>query len=126
MTQYNRLTVKLSNSQLNKLNFARKTGTKVTLNLSSNLIKSSNDETNFLHKLLLTDTQVPKICKVSENGSSANIKYSKIKLSKIVQLGGFLFGSPIKEIRSSANSIKDLFGKELTNKDPKEIEVNFF
>ena len=35
-----------------------KNGSKVTLNLASNLIGSSNDETNFQHKLLLTDTQV--------------------------------------------------------------------
>ena len=33
-------------------------GTEVTLNLSSNLIGNFNDETNFLHKLLLNDTQV--------------------------------------------------------------------
>ena len=45
--------------------------------LSSNLIGNSNDETNFIHKLLLNDTQVSKICEAFANGSSANIKYSK-------------------------------------------------
>ena len=35
-----------------------KNGTKITLNLSSSLIGSSNGETNFLHKLLVTNTQV--------------------------------------------------------------------
>ena len=35
MTQYNMLNVKLSNSQLNKLKYETKAGTKVTLNLSS-------------------------------------------------------------------------------------------
>ena len=34
-----------------------KNGTEVTLNLSSNLIRNFDDETNFPHKLLLTDTQ---------------------------------------------------------------------
>ena len=63
MTQYNTLNVKLSNSQLNKLKSAIKNGTEVTLNLSSNLIGSSNDETNFTHKLFLTNTQILKICK---------------------------------------------------------------
>ena len=63
MTQYNTLNVKLSNSQLNKLKPAIKNGTEVTLNLSSNLIGNSNDETNFPHELLLTDTQVSKIRK---------------------------------------------------------------
>ena len=63
MIQYNTLNlklVKLSNSQLNKLEFAIKNGTEVTLDLSSNLIGNCNDETNFPHKLLLTDTQVSK------------------------------------------------------------------
>ena len=35
-----------------------KNGTKVTLNFSSNLTGSSNDETNFAHTLLLTNIQV--------------------------------------------------------------------
>ena len=40
-------------------------------------IGNFNDETNFPHKLLLTDTQVSKIRKAFENGSSANVKFSK-------------------------------------------------
>ena len=58
MTQYNTLNVKLSNSQLSKLKSGIKNVTEVTLNLSSDLIENFNDETNFPHKLLLTDTQV--------------------------------------------------------------------
>ena len=85
MTQYNTLNVKLSNSQLNKLKSAITNGTEVTLNL----IGSFNDKTNFLHESLLTNTQVSKICKAFANGSSANIKFSKMQLSKIVQSGGF-------------------------------------
>ena len=54
---------RLPNSQLNNLKSAIKNGTEVTLNLSSNLIGSSNDKTNFQPKLLLTDTQVSNICK---------------------------------------------------------------
>ena len=69
MTQYNTLNVKLSNSQLIKLKSAIKNGTNLTLNLSSNLIGSSNDETNFPHKLLLTNTQVSKIRNFSANAS---------------------------------------------------------
>ena len=49
MTQYNTVKVKLYNSQLNKLKSAIENGTKVTLNVSSNLIGNSNDETNFPH-----------------------------------------------------------------------------
>ena len=90
MTQYTTLNISLSNLQLNKLKPAIKNETEVKLNLSSNLIWSSNDETNFPHKLLLTDTQVSKICKAFANGSSANIKVSKIQLSKMLQQGIFV------------------------------------
>ena len=58
MTQYKTLNIKLFNSQLNKLKSAIRNGTEVTLNLSSNMIGSSNDETNFPHNLLSTNTQV--------------------------------------------------------------------
>ena len=73
MTNYNTLNVKLSKSQLSKLKSGIKKGIQVTLNLSSNVVGDSNDETNFPHKLLLTDTQVSKICKAFANGLSVNI-----------------------------------------------------
>ena len=89
MPQYNTLKVILSNSQLNKLkpsNFS----TEVTLNLSLNVIGNSNDETNFPHELLLTNTQVSRIHKAFANNSSGNINLTKTQLAKIVQPGGFL------------------------------------
>ena len=48
MTQFNILNVKLSNSNLNKLQWGIKNGNEVTWNLSRNVISDSNDETNFL------------------------------------------------------------------------------
>ena len=74
MTQYNDLNVKLFNLQLNKLQSLIEDGTEVTLNLSSNAVFESNDETNFPHKLLLTNTQVSKICQSLANGLLVNIK----------------------------------------------------
>ena len=74
MTQYSTLNVKLSNSQINKLKSGIKNGTEVTLNPSSNLIRNSNDETNFPHKLLLTNTQVSRLRKAFANCSLGNIK----------------------------------------------------
>ena len=56
MTQYNLLKVKLSNSRLNKLKSSIKNRTEVTLNLPSNTVADSDDEDNFPHKLLLTNT----------------------------------------------------------------------
>ena len=60
------------------------------MNIGLNLIGSSNDEINFSHKLLLTNTQVSKVPKAFTNGSSANIKFSKIYLSKMILWGGIL------------------------------------
>ena len=62
MTQYNTLNVNLSNSQPNKLKSGIKDGTEVTLKISSNVAGDSNDENNFPHQLLLTNTQVSKLC----------------------------------------------------------------
>ena len=90
MTQYNALNLKLSNSKINRLKSGIKNNTQVTINFSSNVIGESSDETNFPYKLLLTNTQVSKICKAFANGLSANVKFSKTHLSKIIQLGGFL------------------------------------
>ena len=58
MIRYNALNVKLSNSKLNKLKSGMENGTERTLTLSSNVIIGSNEGTNFLHKLSLTDTLV--------------------------------------------------------------------
>ena len=49
-----------------------------------------DNETNFPHKLLLTNRQVANLCKALSNYLSADIKLSKTKLSKMIQSGGFL------------------------------------
>ena len=118
MTQYNRLNVKLFNPQLNKLKSVIKNGIEITLNLSSNLIGNSNDATNFRDKLILTNTKVSKNCKTFTNGSSANPNFSKIELSKIALLGGFIpglsiLGPPIlPKLISSTDPIINSFVKE--------------
>ena len=88
MTQYSSLNVKLSNSQLNKLKSAIKSEIEVVLRLSSNMI--SDNETNFPHKLLLTNRKVANLCKTFVNYLSTDIKLSKTQLSKILESGGFL------------------------------------
>ena len=77
MTQYNSLNVKLSNSQLSKLKAVIKNGTDVVLRLSSNVVGNSNNETNFPHKLLLTNRQVLSLRKAFANHTSVDIKLSK-------------------------------------------------
>ena len=96
MTQYNSLNVKLSNSQLNKFKSAIKNETEVVLRLSSNMI--GDNETDFAHKLLLTNKQVSNLRKASANHLSADIKLPKTQLSKIIQSGflGSLLGQLLK------------------------------
>ena len=104
MTKYNTLSIKLSNSQLNKLKSGIKNNAEVTLKISSNVIGDSNDENNFLHTLLLTNTEVLRLRKAFANSSSANIELSK--------LGGFLcrlLGPLLKTgLSSIGNVIKPL------------------
>ena len=83
MTQYNTLNLKLSHSQLNELKSGTKNGTEVTLKLSSNVVGDSNDAKNFLHKLLLINAQVLRLCKAFSYSSSASIKLTKTQLHKI-------------------------------------------
>ena len=88
MRQYNSLHVKLSISQLNKLKSVMRNKTEVVLRLSSNMI--GDDETNFPHKLLLTNRQVANLPKTFADKSSTNIKFSKTKISKMIKSGEFL------------------------------------
>ena len=89
MTQYNTLNAKLSTLQHNKLKLEIKIGTEITLKPSSSVVSDSNDDTNFPHELLLTNTQVLRLCKTFANGSSAHMKLSKTQLHKIGESGIF-------------------------------------
>ena len=88
MKQYNSLNVKLSNSKLNKLNSEIKNETEVVLRLSSNMI--GDDETNFPHKIVLTNRQIANLTKASADKSSTDIKLSKTQIFKMIQSGGLL------------------------------------
>ena len=58
------------------------------MRLSLNI--AGDDETNFRHKLLLTDRQAENLCKTFANKSSTDINLSKTHLSKMIQSGGFV------------------------------------
>ena len=81
MTQYNSLNLKSSNSQLNTLKSAIKNESEVILRLISNMIGNSDNKTNFLHNLLLTNRQVSNLFKAFANHVLANIKLSKTQIS---------------------------------------------
>ena len=88
MTQYNSLDVKLSNSELDKIKSAIKNETEVVLRLSANMV--DDDDTNFTHKLLLTNRRVADPRKAFGNYLSTDIKLSKTQTFKMIQLRGFL------------------------------------
>ena len=90
MTQDNSLNVKLSNSQLNRLKSSIKNETDVVLRISSSMVGNSNDNTNFPHRLLLTNRQVANIRKAFAKNTSTDTKLSKTQLSKMIQSAGFL------------------------------------
>ena len=98
-SQCNSFNAKISNSQLNKLRSRIKNETELVLRLSSDMVGDSNDETNFPHKLLLTNRQVANLCKVFVNFLSTDIKLSKSQLSKTIRSEGILvrlFGPLLK------------------------------
>ena len=68
------MNAKLSYSQFNKLKSKIKNGTEVALNLPLNTVGSSNDETNFSHKLLLTNTQLSRHRRAFANVSTSIIQ----------------------------------------------------
>ena len=60
-----------------------KNETDAVLRLSSNMIGNSDDEANFPHKLLLTNSQVANLRKNFANHTSTDIKLSKAQLTKM-------------------------------------------
>ena len=86
MVGYNTVKAKLSNLQLNKLKRAVKSRQGTTLIISSKMVNSDN----LPHELFLTQRQITKLRNNIENNMSADIKLSKVQISKIVQSGDFL------------------------------------
>ena len=76
------------------------------------MVGNSNDNTNFPHKLLLTDRQVANIRKAFSNNLSTDVEFSKNQLSKMMQSRGFLgnllsklVGPLMKVARSLAKNV---------------------
>ena len=63
---------------------------KIVLRLSSNMVGTFDDETNFSHELLWINRQVANFRKVLANNSLTDIKLSKTQLPKTIQSGVFL------------------------------------
>ena len=86
MVEYNKVNVKLSDTQLKKWKIAVKNKTGTTLRMSLKMFDG-----NYLsYELLLTAKQRTKLINAFNNNMSTDLKLFKAQISKIVQSGGFL------------------------------------
>ena len=65
-------------------------------------------ETNFPHKLLLTNRQISNLRKSFANYLSTDIKLSKTQLFKMIQSGGFLGRLPSPLLKTGLPLIKNV------------------
>ena len=86
MVGYNKVNVRLSDTQLKKLKDAVKNNTGTTLRINLKMF----DGNDLPHELLLTTRQKTKLRNAFNNNVSADIKLSKTQIAKIIQSGGFL------------------------------------
>ena len=86
MVEYNKVDVKLSDTQLKKLKTAVKNKTGTALRISLKMF-NGND---LPHELLLTTRQKTKLRNAFNNKMSTDLKLSKAQIFKIIQSGGFL------------------------------------
>ena len=93
MVEYNIISTKLTDSQLNKLKSAVKNKQGTTLRMNVRMFNGNN----LRHELLLTTRQTTKLRNAIENNMSTDIKLSKAQVFKIIQSGGFL-GSLLSKI----------------------------
>ena len=86
MVEYNKVNVRLSDTQIKKLKPIVKNNTGTTLRVSLKMF----DGNDLPHELLLTARQKTGLRDAFNNNMSTDIKLSKAHISKIIQSGGFL------------------------------------
>ena len=86
MVEYNKVNVKLSDTQLKKLKNALKNKIGTTLRISLKMFNGNN----LPHELLLATRQKTKVRNAFNNNMQTDLKLSKAQLSKIIQSRGFL------------------------------------
>ena len=86
MVEYSKVSLKLSDSQLDKLKNAVKEKTGTTLRMSLKMFA----EDELPHELLLTTRQKTKLRNAFNNNMSTDLKLSRAQIYKIIQSGGIL------------------------------------
>ena len=86
MFEYNKVNVKLIDTQLKKLKTGVRNKTGTTMRMSLEML----DGNDLPHELLLTTRQKARLRNAFNNNISTDLKLSKAQISKIIQSGGFL------------------------------------
>ena len=86
MVEYSNVNVKLTNTQLKKLETAVKNKAGTTLRMSLKMLDGDNSP----HESLMTTWQETKLRNTLSNNMSTDMKLSKAQISKIIQSGEFL------------------------------------
>ena len=87
------------------------------------MIGDSDNETNFRHKLFLTDRQVSKLRQTFLNNWSANIKLLKTQLTKIPTLPDIVPGVWSGEVTSETIAIDLIKNNKDLPKSQKDITI---
>ena len=112
MVEYNKVNVKLSDTQLKKLKNAVKNKTGTTLRISFKMF-NGND---IAHELLLITRQKTKLRNAFINNMSTDLNLSKAQISKLIQSGGFLGSLLISwSINESSNPFSKIFFSSIRN-----------
>ena len=87
MVKYSKVNVRLSDTQLKKLKDAVKDNTGTTLRINLRMF----DGNDLPHELLLTTRQKTNLRNAfNNNNTSADVKFFKTQIAKIIQSGGFI------------------------------------
>ena len=97
MAKYKEATVKLTNTQLNKLKSAARNKAGIILRLN----KKNFEDKELPHELFLAARQTAKIRNAFAKNISTDIKLNKVQISKIIQSGGS-FGFWLNNLRKKA------------------------
>ena len=106
MVEYNKVNVKLTDTQLEKLKTDVKNNTGTTLRMSLRMF----DGNDLPHELLLTTWQKTKQRNAFNNNMRSDIKLSKVHISKIIQSGDFL-GSLLSKLAGLLMKVAASFAK---------------
>ena len=108
MVEYSKVNVRLSNTQLQKLQDAVKDNTGTTLRINLKML----DRNDLPHELLLMTRQKAKLRKALNNNTSTDIKLSKAQITKIIQSDGFL-GSLLSKLAGPLMKVAILLAKNI-------------